>query len=155
VKAIVFEGATAATPAPGVLEALANDALEATVICPSNPYLSIDPMLAIPKLRAALARRRVPVIAVSPLIGGQAVKGPTSKIMRELGIDAGPAAIAHHYAGLIDGLVIDRSDEAAGRDLPVPAFVTDTLMRTLDDRMRLACFCLERARELRLRMPAG
>jgi LPPG:FO 2-phospho-L-lactate transferase len=151
VHAIRFHGAAAAATTPEVRAALDADSLEAIVLCPSNPYLSIDPLLAIPDLRSALLRRRVPLIAVSPLIGGTAVKGPTAKIMAELGIESSAQAIAAHYHGLIDGLVVDTADSTAASRLPIPAFSTPTLMRTLEDRIRLARFVLARARELRVR----
>lgn len=153
VRAIRFAGAALATPGPGVREALAADSLEAIVLCPSNPYLSIDPLLAIPGLRAALERRRVPLIAVSPLIGGAAVKGPTGKIMQELGIETSAESVAAHYRGLIDALVVDTADAAAATTaaarIGVPVLATATLMSTLEDRVRLARFVLDRAAELR------
>jgi LPPG:FO 2-phospho-L-lactate transferase len=138
VRALRFDGAERARPAAGLLEAISDPALRAIVICPSNPYLSIDPILAVAGLRVALSRAVAPVIAVSPIIGGRAIKGPTVKIMAELGIGATTQSIAAHYAGIIDGLVIDDSDagEAAGIDLPV--LVARTLMQTLADRKRLA-----------------
>ncbi len=151
IRAIHFVGAAAATTTARVRAALDAEALEAIVLCPSNPYLSIDPMLAIPDLRAALERRRVPLIAVSPLIGGAAVKGPTAQIMAELGIEATPAAIAAHYAGLLDGLVVDSADADAASRMPLPVFPTSTLMKTLEDRESLARFVLARARELSVR----
>lgn len=151
IRAIRFVGAAVATMTAQVRAALNSETLQAIVLCPSNPYLSIDPMLAIPDLRAALERRRVPLIAVSPLIGGAAVKGPTAKIMAELGIESTPAAIAAHYAGLIDGLVVDSADADAASQIPLPVFPTPTLMNTLEDRVRLARFVLARARELTVR----
>ncbi len=151
IRAIRFAGAAVATMTAQVRAALACETLQAIVLCPSNPYLSIDPILAIPDLRAALERRRVPLIAVSPLIGGAAVKGPTAKIMAELGIESTPAAIAAHYAGLIDGLVVDSADADAASRIPLPVFATPTLMKTLEDRVRLARFVLARARELTVR----
>ena len=110
----------------------------AIVICPSNPYLSIDPLLSVPGLRAALAETAAPVVAVSPLIAGQAVKGPTAKIMAELGVSATAQAIAAHYRDLLDGLVIDTGDAAEAPNLAMRTEVTSTLMRDLDDRERLA-----------------
>jgi LPPG:FO 2-phospho-L-lactate transferase len=146
--AIRFVGAGDAAPAPGVIAALESPELEAIVLCPSNPYLSIDPVLAIAGLREALQNRAAPLIAVSPLIGGAAVKGPTAKIMQELGIPMTPDSIVEHYRGLIDALVVDSVDaDAAGR-LPIPTFSTPTLMTTLDDRLRLARFVLDCARTL-------
>jgi LPPG:FO 2-phospho-L-lactate transferase len=138
VRSLRFEGADASAPADGLLAALSDPAARAIVICPSNPYLSIDPILAVPGVRDALANAHAPVIAVSPIIGGQAVKGPTVKIMAELGIDANTAAVASHYRGLIDGLVLDDADasEAAGVDVPV--LITRTLMIELADRDQLA-----------------
>ena len=138
VRALRFEGAERARPATKLLETLANPSLRAVVICPSNPYLSVDPFLAMPALHDALSRSVAPVIAVSPIIGGQAVKGPTAKIMTELGIPVTTQSIAAHYRGLIDGLVIDAADahEAGGVDIPVLA--TPTLMLNLADRKRLA-----------------
>ena len=138
VMGVSFAGAAEAKPNPVVADAFAHASLAAIVICPSNPYLSIDPLLAVPGIRSALQRSTVPVIAVSPIIGGQAVKGPTAKIMAELGIAATSAAIAGHYRSLIDGLVIDESDAADANMIGIEAAVTPTLMTTLDDKRRLA-----------------
>jgi LPPG:FO 2-phospho-L-lactate transferase len=138
VRAIAFAGADEARLTTAIDEELSSSRLRAIVICPSNPYLSIDPMLAVPRLAAALRARRVPVVAVSPLVGGRAVKGPTAKIMRELGIETTNRAIAAHYAGLIDGLVIDEADRADEALPGVATHVTSTLMRTLEDREALA-----------------
>ena len=148
VRSIRYEGAAAALPAPGVIDALAGDRVEGIVICPSNPYLSIDPILAVPALRAALQARRVPSLVVSPLIGGSAVKGPTAKIMSELGIASSPQAIFEHYRGLADALVIDASDVHAASRVPVPVFATNTLMSSLGDREALARFVSQRIGEL-------
>jgi LPPG:FO 2-phospho-L-lactate transferase len=149
VRVIRFAGAAQATPAAGVVEALSASDLEAIVLCPSNPHLSIDPLLAVPGLREALEARRVPLIAISPLIGGKAVKGPTAKIMRELGFDASVRAIADRYRGLIDGLVVDTRDATEAVDYGMPVFATRILMQTLDDRVSLARFVLDRAAQLR------
>ena len=144
VRAIRFEGAEAARPAPGVAEAIA--AADAILIAPSNPFLSVDPLLAVPGLRDALAAAPAPVVAVSPIVGGKAVKGPTTKLMAELGIEAGAAAIARHYAGLIDGLLVDERDPPAG--LAVAEARCDTLMQSLDDRIRVARAALALAERL-------
>src|SRR5579859_197717 len=138
VRRIFFEGAANARPNPLVLSALGQADLGLVVICPSNPYLSVDPILAIRGLRQALADCAAPVIAVSPLIGGQAVKGPTAKIMTELGMPLTQASIAQHYDGLIDGIMIDRTDEAEAARLPVTTRTTRTLMTSIGDRERLA-----------------
>ena len=110
VDAIRFHGAGSAKPAPGVLDAITDARTAAILIAPSNPFLSIDPILAVPGIAAALSAANAPVIAVSPIIGGQAVKGPTAKLMRERGLAVTPASIATHYAGVIDGLLIDERD---------------------------------------------
>lgn len=133
-----FDGAAQAEPAAGVVEAFAAKDLRAIVICPSNPYLSVDPILAIPGLRHLVERTTAPVVAVSPLIGGAAVKGPTAKIFRELSVPTTVRSIAGHYDGLIDGLVIDGADEADRDAAGVPTLVTRTLMSSDEDRVRLA-----------------
>jgi LPPG:FO 2-phospho-L-lactate transferase len=148
VEGIRFHGATAAAPSAGIVEQLANPLVRAIVICPSNPYLSVDPILAIAGIRDALANSATPVIAVSPIVSGQAVKGPTAKIMRELGVAVNTKAIAAHYRGLIDGLVIDEADAADVAAADVPIMVTRTLMKDVADRERLAGDVLAFADEL-------
>ena len=148
VTGVTFAGAEAARPNPEILRALADPALGAVVICPSNPYLSIDPILAVPGMRIALGACPAPVVAVSPLVGGRAVKGPTAKIMAELGVPVTNAAIAAHYEGLIDGLVLDRADRAEAAEIAVPALVTETVMTSLEDRIALAAAALGFAAEL-------
>ncbi len=108
------------------------------VICPSNPFISIDPILSLPGVREALRSCRAPVVAVSPIIGGKAVKGPTAKMMAELGLPVGAAAVAHHYGDLLDHYVIDEADIAATENLHLPFTATRTLMETLADREALA-----------------
>jgi LPPG:FO 2-phospho-L-lactate transferase len=135
VDAVRFEGD--ARPAPGVLEAL--DEADILLVAPSNPYVSIGPILAVPKIRAALAARRVPAVAVSPLIGGRAVKGPADRMFARLAGGTSPAHVAAQYEGLIDALVVDEAD---GDDLDglgeVRPIVTRTLMSDEDARKRLA-----------------
>lgn len=146
VRGLRYEGALQARPASAAAGDLRAGAFDAVVICPSNPYLSVDPILAIPEWRAALRACGAPVVAVSPIIGGQAVKGPTAKIMRELGLEASPLAVAGHYADLLDGFVLDETDAALAPQLDVPARITRTLMRTLADKERLAREVLDFAR---------
>ncbi|GLK73914.1 2-phospho-L-lactate transferase [Ancylobacter dichloromethanicus] len=147
VSGLDFVGAGEARLAPEAAAAFRAPGLRAVVLCPSNPYLSVDPILAVPGLRAALERCAAPVIAVSPIIAGQAVKGPTAKMMTELGLEPGAATVARHYGGLIDAFVIDAADAGlAIAGLTVAA--TPTLMRSLDDRMRLARFVLALADRL-------
>jgi LPPG:FO 2-phospho-L-lactate transferase len=142
VRDIRYDAAAAAEPAPQVLAALAAPTLAGVVICPSNPWLSVEPILALPGMRSALRARGAPVIAVSPIIAGKAVKGPAAKIMAELGLEPDSRSIAWHYEGLIDGLVIDTADEALASAMPMPAIVTPTMMRSLDDKVALARQCL-------------
>ncbi|ARR56648.1 2-phospho-L-lactate transferase [Rhizorhabdus wittichii DC-6] len=147
-RAIRFDGIETARPSAGLLDAVADPALEAVILCPSNPVLSITPILALSGVRAALAARGVPIVAVSPFIGGQAVKGPAAKIMGEIGLATTPAGLAAYYDGLLDGIVIDRVD--AGADAGTAALhVTATLMRDLDDQRRLADETIAFARRLR------
>jgi LPPG:FO 2-phospho-L-lactate transferase len=143
VKGMAYAGAADARIVPGIHETLLDPALQAIVICPSNPWLSIAPILEIPGWRAALLEATVPVIAVSPLINGQTVKGPTTKIMRELGMELSSAAIARFYDGIIDGFVLDRSEAHVAPEIGVATHVTATLMKTPTDRQRLAREVLE------------
>ena len=138
VKRIAFDGAGDAAPSPAFLHALTAPGLAAVVICPSNPFLSVDPILAVPGVRQALASCRAPVVAVSPIIGGKAVKGPAAKIMRELNMPATAAGVARYYGGLIDGFVIDDVDSGDAGDIAVPVVATRALMENLADRERLA-----------------
>jgi LPPG:FO 2-phospho-L-lactate transferase len=143
--AVRFEGADQARAAPGVLEAL-RDA-ELIVIAPSNPFVSIGPILAVDELRAAIAARNVPAVAVSPLIGGRAVKGPADRMLRRLAGGTGPSHVARCYHGLIDALVYDESDGEV--ELEVRPIVTKTLMTDAGSRRRLAEAALEAAAALR------
>jgi LPPG:FO 2-phospho-L-lactate transferase len=137
VKGFCFEGCDQASPAPGVVVAMQEADL--IVICPSNPWVSIDPILAIPGIRQMLESR--PVLAVSPIIGGKAVKGPAAKMYSELGIEPSAASVAGHYQGFLNGFVFDEVDRdqldiigKAGLQL----HITDTLMRDQAGRNRLA-----------------
>jgi LPPG:FO 2-phospho-L-lactate transferase len=149
IKSIQFAGAASAAAAPGVLDALSDPALHAIIVCPSNPYLSVDPILAVPDIKAALRNASAPVIAVSPIVGGAAIKGPTAKIMAELNLAPSQRSIAAHYQGLIDALVVDISDENEARDLPVPTFVVPTVMTTLEQKIQLARDVIDAAASLR------
>lgn len=151
VTGFAFAGVERARPTEAVTQALADRDLEAICFCPSNPFVSIDPILSLPGLRALIVDAGVPVVAVSPIIGGAAVKGPAAKMMRELGLPSTPVTVAAHYRNVVTGFVIDRAD--ASFSAPVEAegmavCVTDTLMRDAADRRRLAAQCLEFARSL-------
>jgi len=146
-KAIRFAGIEAASPSPTFLQTLDDAALEAIVFCPSNPVLSIAPILALPGIRARLEARKVPIVAVSPFIGGKAIKGPAAKILHEIGVATSPAGLATYYGGLLDGIVIDnadRTDTVEGTAL----HITDALMRDFQDQQRLAAETLAFARRL-------
>jgi LPPG:FO 2-phospho-L-lactate transferase len=137
VDALRFEGAESAAPAPGVLEAI--DSADLILFAPSNPYVSIAPILAVHQIRAALARRKVQCVAVSPLIGGRAVKGPADRMLARLADGTAPAHVAACYAGLIDALVVDEADAGSVDGLgDVRPIVTRTLMSDADARRRLA-----------------
>jgi len=138
VRNIIYTGASEARANPDFLAALAADNLEAVVICPSNPFLSIDPILSLPCIKDALRACDAPVVAVSPIIDGKAVKGPTAKIMSELGLPTGAAAVAQHYADILDIYVADEADADEIAGLGIPVRLTHTLMLTVDDREALA-----------------
>jgi LPPG:FO 2-phospho-L-lactate transferase len=143
VDAVRFEGAETARPAPGVLEAIA--AADLLLLAPSNPFVSIGPILAVAEIRAALERRRVPAVAVSPLIGGRAVKGPADAMLSRLAGGTTPAHVAQCYHGLVDTLVVDEADADAVAELGVRPVVTRTLMRDENARRRLMESVLEAA----------
>ena len=103
VSQLEFHGAATARPHPEFMAALADPRLQAVVICPSNPFISVEPILAIPGVRDAMANCAAPVIAVSPIIAGRAVKGPTAKMMTELGLDPSAGTVAQRYSDLLDG----------------------------------------------------
>jgi LPPG:FO 2-phospho-L-lactate transferase len=149
VAALRYAGASDARISSAAAESLHDPALQAIVIAPSNPYLSIDPVLVVPGMRAALRARGAPIIAVTPLIGDAAVKGPTAKIMRELGLTPSPLTVLEHYGSLLDGFVLDERDAALAKEIDVPVKVCDTLMRSLEDRERVARCTLELAQALR------
>ncbi len=134
-----FEGAEAATAAPGVLAAI--QAADLIVVCPSNPFISIDPVLAVPGVRAALRAVSAPVVAVSPIVAGEAIKGPTAKMFRELGFTPSPAAVAERYRDFLDAMILDRLDVdnvAAVAALGLRTATEQTVMRSLDDKIQLA-----------------
>jgi LPPG:FO 2-phospho-L-lactate transferase len=130
-----FDGAEAASPAPGVLEAIAG--ADRVIIGPSNPPMSIWPILAVPGIRDAVASHG-DVTAVSPLIGGKTVKGPADRVLRSLGLPSGNAGVAASYEGIIHRLVVDRADAAEAETLEIPVVVTDTLIKERPAGERLA-----------------
>ncbi len=134
-----FDGIEQATLSTEIAEAI--DAADAIVICPSNPFVSVLPVLSVPQLKQTLIQRGVPVVVVSPIIDGQAVKGPSAKMMQELGLPVTNASIAEFYRGLATHMIIDRSDAADEASLTaqgLEVLVTNTMMRTLQDKTHLA-----------------
>ena len=136
---IIFDGANAARPAPGVLEAIAS--AEGIVVCPSNPLISIEPILAVPGVRQALRKRREHVVAVCPIVGGKSLKGPSDKMMRQLGHEVSALGVARMYRDFASTLMIDAVDSAHQREIEVLGMrvaVSNTTMRTSADKERLA-----------------
>ena len=146
-RGLTFVGADKAALAPEAAGALR--AAAQIIICPSNPYLSVDPILSVPGLRQLARESGAPVVAVSPIVGGRAVKGPAAKMMREMGhLKHLPLTVVEHYAGLLDGFVIDQQDRAEESRLPLPALTTDTIMTDLPSKRRLAAEVLRFGRSL-------
>ncbi len=141
-----FQGIADARPNPTLIRALEDGGIASVLIAPSNPFVSVDPILSLPGMRPALKAVPGPVVAVSPIVGGQAIKGPAAKMMRELGAPVSAAGVARHYEGFVDAMVIDeldRDQEAEIRGLGMEVLVTQTVMRTLADRETLARECLD------------
>lgn len=139
VEGVRYDGASAAAPAPGLLEAV--ERADAVVICPSNPILSVAPILAVPGVRAALAARREQVVAVSPIVGGAALRGPADRLMAELGHEASVAGVARLYRDVAATLVVDEADSAAAPDVAaagVEPVVAATVMHGLAESAALA-----------------
>ena len=139
-----FEGIENSKPNPVVMSWL--DECDGIIICPSNPYVSVDTILSVPKYRDAFKSK--PVIAVSPIVGGLAIKGPAAKMMKELGVPPTPIAVAKHYGSLLSGFVLDQTDHEQAKDIAIPSIVTQTIMLTLQDRIGLAEQCVRFLEEL-------
>ncbi len=136
VKGFRFEGADSAEPTAGAREAI--QSAEAVVICPSNPWVSIDPILSLTPLPSPKERERGVVVAVSPILGGKTVKGPAAKMFAELGIEPSALAVAEHYENFLRGFVVDSVDSELANRIRIPTLVTNTLMKSNPDRARLA-----------------
>ncbi len=139
-----FEGIENSKPNPVVMSWL--DECDGIIICPSNPYVSVDTILSVPKYLDAFQSK--PVIAVSPIVGGLAIKGPAAKMMKELGVPPTPIAVAKHYGSLLSGFVLDQTDYEQAKDIAIPSIVTQTIMLTLQDRIGLAEQCVRFLEEL-------
>jgi LPPG:FO 2-phospho-L-lactate transferase len=154
-RGVTFEGAAAAEPSPTFRTAM--ERATAIVIAPSNPFVSIDPILALQGVRELLTRSPAPVVAISPIVGGQAVKGPLGKMMRELGLHPSPLGVAKHYGALVAGWIVDNADRDSAAALEAQGFrvrFADTIMRDTQDKARLAREALDFALELP-RKPVG
>lgn len=143
---VSFVGADAAHVSEEVENALAQ--AQAVVFCPSNPYLSIDPILSVPSMRRLIARMPAPKVAVSPIVGGNAIKGPAGKMMRELGQMVSPLTVVDHFDDLLDGFVLDDQDAALVDAVQMPVLVTDTLMTDEPKRAAVAREVLDFAASL-------
>ncbi len=154
-RGVRFRGIENARPNRSFMDAIGQ--ADAIVIAPSNPFVSIDPILALPGVIDALANRRGPTVAVSPIVGGNAVKGPLAKMLRDRGLGRSPMTVAQHYGRLVDGWIIDVADRvyaSAIERFGCRVHIRNTLMRTLDDKQRLADDVLEFASQL-ARMPVA
>ncbi len=151
-RGLEYAGADQASIPDEILDALHASDLEAVVICPANPYHAIAPILEIGGMRELLRKRGAPVLAVTPIVGGKALKGSAGKMMKELGKEPSPRSVAGQYLRLIDGFVIDREDvhlAESVRSLGMQVLTASTVMRTLDDRVALARAVLDFARNVR------
>jgi LPPG:FO 2-phospho-L-lactate transferase len=135
VKAFRFEGLETASPAPGTREAI--QLAEAILVCPSNPWVSVDPILRVLRLPSPVPRPPS-IVAVSPIIGGKTVKGPAAKMFAELGIEPSALAVAEHYENFLTGIVVDSVDSELAKRIRIPTLVTDTLMNSIASRVQLA-----------------
>jgi LPPG:FO 2-phospho-L-lactate transferase len=142
-----FAGITNAQPNPALLNAL-NDCA-GVIICPSNPYVSVDPILKLPGLLEALHNCNAPIVAVSPIVGGAAIKGPAAKMMRELQVPNSAVSVAQHYGELLSGFVLDEQDAQLADQIKQPTLIAQSVMRTLEDRIDLARMVLNFLTRLR------
>ena len=155
VKKIHFHGVESAEPAPGILEAIA--AADGIVICPSNPLISIGPILAVPGIREAIAARRAYVVAISPIVGGASLKGPSDKMMSELGFEVSALGVARMYRDICGRIIVDEVDAPSRKsieELGAEVSVTGTVMRADEDKVRLAAYTLSRFSEKASHAPA-
>lgn len=144
ITGVRFENVESAKPAPGVAEAILRS--DAIIICPSNPLISIGPILAVPGLRQSLKSAEAPVVAISPVVGGASLKGPTDRMLADLGMEVSATQVARLYSDIADLFILDAQDEAAKSEienLGLKVFVTDTVMSGSEEKIRLAKFTLE------------
>ncbi|MFA7552933.1 MAG: 2-phospho-L-lactate transferase [Spongiibacteraceae bacterium] len=141
ISGLYFEGLDQAVPHPELMAILASERLAAIIICPSNPFVSVDPILKLDGVGEAMRNSAAPVVAVSPIVAGMAIKGPAAKMMAELNMPVTALAVAAHYGDLLDGFIIDKSDQhlaPAIAQLDIKVCCVPTVMKTLEDRLNLA-----------------
>jgi LPPG:FO 2-phospho-L-lactate transferase len=150
VRGFRFEGAASAAISPGFSQALEDPDLAAILVCPSNPFVSVAPILALSGIKERLHHHQAPLLAVSPIVASQAIKGPTAKMMVELDMDLSALGVFKHYGDLLDGFVIDKQDRALIGEFPAPEKLhcCNTVMKSLQDRIDLAQQCLDFASTL-------
>jgi LPPG:FO 2-phospho-L-lactate transferase len=151
VEQLRYQGSERARPSPGFQAVMESSQIEAFVICPSNPYLSIDPIFALPGVRESISDSTAPVVAVSPVVAGESLKGPTGKIMSELGVPCNSVEVAWHYHGLIDGIIIDSQDAKLAAEIEranVQVVTANIVMKSAQDKSDLAKTLLSFARQL-------
>ena len=139
IRGIRFENIEASVPAPGTLEAIRDS--EAVIVCPSNPLISIGPILAVPGLRDALQATSARVVAISPVVGGASLKGPTDRMLRDLKMEVSAAQVSRMYSDFIDAFVIDSQDATAAAGIEesgIKVTVTNTVMSGMEERINLA-----------------
>ncbi len=149
VRGFSYSGSDAPAPADQILKLIGDPDLQAIVVCPSNPFVSINPILSIKGVRQALCAARVPIVAVSPLVGGQAVKGPLAAMLAEMGMAVSNTSIVNQYKDFLSGIVIDTCDADDIDRLGVPTLARNTVMKSLDDKKNLAQALLDFADQLR------
>ena len=149
-RGVRFDGAREAALSPQFYDALEDPKLAAILICPSNPFVSVAPILALPAIRHKLRGHKAPVIAVSPIVAAKTIKGPTAKMMNELGLELSALGVCHHYGDLLDGFVIDEQDRGLTNDIERNPHLhcCNTVMRSLNDRIELARECLRFSAQL-------
>jgi LPPG:FO 2-phospho-L-lactate transferase len=139
VQDVTYEGASLASPAPGVTPAI--EKADLIIFCPSNPILSIGPILAIPGIRDSLSKTRAKIVGISPIVGGKAIKGPLDKMMESLGLEVSPFSVARLYSGLMRGYVVDEQDKSIASkitSLGMKVLATNTLMDSMEAKTKLA-----------------
>jgi LPPG:FO 2-phospho-L-lactate transferase len=143
-----FDGVDAAQPSHKVVDAIVDSEFDAIIICPSNPFISIDPILSVPGYKEALMISETPVVGISPIIGSDSVKGPTAKIMKELGMPVSSLSVAKHYKEILDGFIVDSQDDLTADEVAIPVYKTNIMMDTFEKKKTLARETMEFSAQL-------